>query len=270
MDARKKNNQELVFSSKANVLKLLKNSLKKSKVEKLLYFTISEWREDEVEILRKIRNFFLSKVIIRSSAIGEDGLEKSEAGKFSSILNINPNSKTGLKNAIESVIASYEKKLNLNLKNQVLIQSQSKNVLISGVLFTRTPDLGSPYYVINYQEGNRTDSVTKGEIGNAIKIFRGIKHRRIPRKWRKLIRSIQEIEKTVHSNFLDIEFAVTKNEIIIFQVRPLTTGKHLDTYNLDSKIEKIIGENKTKIKKEYKKSNERITIFSDMADWNPA
>ena len=270
MDARKKNNQELVFSSKANVLKLLKNSLKKSKVEKLLYFTISEWREDEVEILRKIRKFFLSKVIIRSSAIGEDGLEKSEAGKFSSILNINPNSKTGLKNAIESVIASYEKKLNLNLKNQVLIQSQSKNVLISGVLFTRTPDLGSPYYVINYQEGNRTDSVTKGEIGNAIKIFRGIKHRRIPRKWRKLIRSIQEIEKTVHSNFLDIEFAVTKNEIIIFQVRPLTTGKHLDTYNLDSKIEKIIGENKTKIKKEYKKSNERITIFSDMADWNPA
>ena len=270
MDARKKNNQELFFSSKANVLKSLKNSLKKSKVEKLLYFTISEWREDEVEILRKIRKFFRSKVIIRSSAIGEDGLEKSEAGKFSSILNINPNSKTRLKNAIESVIASYEKNSNLNLKNQVLIQSQSKNVLISGVLFTRTPDLGSPYYVINYQEGKRTDSVTKGEISNAIKIFRGTKHRIIPRKWRKLIGAIQEIEKTVHSSFLDIEFAVTKNEIIIFQVRPLTTGKHFDTYNLDSKIKKIIGENKTKIKKEYKKSNERITIFSDMTDWNPA
>ena len=121
MNVRKKNNQELVFSSKANVLQSLQSNLKKSKIEKLLYFTISEWREDEVEILRKIRKFFLSKVIIRSSAIGEDGLEKSEAGKFSSILNINPNSKTGLKNAIESVIASYEKKLNLNLKNQVLI-----------------------------------------------------------------------------------------------------------------------------------------------------
>ena len=44
----------------------------------------------------------------------------------------------------------------------------------------------------------------------------------------------------------------------------------MDTYNLDLKIEKIIGENKAKIKKEYKKSNETITIFSDMADWNPA
>ena len=142
MNVRKKNNQELVFSSKANVLKLLKNSLKKSKVEKLLYFTISEWREDEVEILRKIRKNFLSRIIIRSSAIGEDGLEKSEAGKFLSILNINPNSKPKLKNAIESVIASYGK--NLNLKNQVLIQTQSKNVLTRGDLFTRTPDLGSP------------------------------------------------------------------------------------------------------------------------------
>ena len=268
MNVRKKNNQELVFSSKANVLQSLQSNLKKSKIEKLLYFTISEWREDEVEILRKIRKNFLSRIIIRSSAIGEDGLEKSEAGKFLSILNINPNSKTKLKNAIESVIASYGK--NLNLKNQVLIQSQSKNVLTSGVLFTRTPDLGSPYYVLNYQEGNRTDAITKGEIGNTIKIFRGINHRRVPRKWRKLMESIQEIEKTVHSNFLDIEFAITKYKIIIFQVRPLTTGKHLDTYNLDLKIEKIIGENKAKIKKEYKKSNETITIFSDMADWNPA
>ena len=152
----------------------------------------------------------------------------------------------------------------------MLIQSQSKNVLISGVLFTRTPDLGSPYYIINYEEGNRTNAVTKGEIGNTIKIFRGIKHKKIPRKWKKLIESIQEIEKIAHSSFLDIEFAVTKNKIIIFQVRPLTTGKHSDIFNLDSKIEKIIGKNKTQIKKEYRKSNERITIFSDMADWNPA
>ena len=91
MNVRKKNNQELVFSSKANVLQSLQSNLKKSKIEKLLYFTISEWREDEVEILRKIRKNFLSRIIIRSSAIGEDGLEKSEAGKFLSILNINPN-----------------------------------------------------------------------------------------------------------------------------------------------------------------------------------
>ena len=72
--------------------------------------------------------------------------------------------------AINSVIASYNEKQNNNLENQILIQTQAKNISISGVCFTKTPDLGSPYYVINYDEGESTTGVTDGLVNQTIKI----------------------------------------------------------------------------------------------------
>ena len=66
-------------------------------------------------------------------------------------MNINPKLRNTVKVSIESVIDSYTKKGNSNIKNQILIQTQTKIIKISGVIFTRTPDIGSPYYIINYE-----------------------------------------------------------------------------------------------------------------------
>ncbi len=260
------------FKSKSLTLKLLKKQLKKSKIEDIFDFTVEQWINNENLILQKITKSFSTNIIIRSSAIGEDSIEKSQAGNYLSILDIDPKSKSKVKSSIQSVINSYKNKKNFNKKNQILIQTQTKNIKISGVIFTRTPDIGSPYYIVNYETTGATDGVTKGVVNNTIKIFRNSKLNKSQRIWKSLLDSIKEIEQVVNNSLLDIEFGITKsNKVVIFQVRPITT---INSKNIieDSKIEKLIESSKKQFnKKNYKKSLfGKYTVFSDMADWNPA
>ena len=262
-----------LFKTKADTLKQLVKLVEQSKIEKIYVFTVEEWQSSQTTILKYISNNFNKKIIVRSSAVGEDSATSSEAGSYESILNVNVSSKREISNAINSVISSYKIKNNRNNQNQILIQSQTLNIVISGVVFTRTPDVGSPYFVINFEEGKLTTGVTKGSIGNTIKIFRKINHKLIPQKWANLIVSIKEIEKIVNSDKLDIEFGITKNnQVVIFQVRPLTSIKRKSKDIPDNDVSKII----LKSKKQFKKLNNPLqlysnkTIFSDMADWNPA
>ena len=98
------------FSSKSNVLKSLQKSLKKSKIEKIYDFSVLNWAKNEKAILNEISNNFQSKIIVRSSAIGEDSVNSSEAGSYESILNVPSNSKNKIKSAINSIISSYNQK----------------------------------------------------------------------------------------------------------------------------------------------------------------
>ena len=164
---------EQIFTSKSNVLKFLENKIKFSKIEKNYDFTIEQWNKNKKIIIKEISEKFKSKkIIIRSSAIGEDSLEKSEAGNYDSILNINSESTINVKNAINKVIKSYELKNNSNLNNQILIQTQTQNIKLSGVVMTHAGNLGAPYYVINYEVGPSSIGVTSGKIGSTIKIFK--------------------------------------------------------------------------------------------------
>ena len=264
---------EEIFTSKAATLKILKNKLRKSKIEKLYNFTVNEWITDPNRILGIISKTFTShQIIIRSSALDEDTWESSHAGYYESILNVNTKSKKLISQAINSVIKSYKKNGNENIQNQILIQEQAKNISYSGVIFTRTPNHGKPYYVINYERGSSTDGVTKGEISDTIKIFRGINLLKLPRHWNFLLKSVREIERVTKYDNLDIEFGITKKyNIIIFQVRPLVSIKEKNMIST-----KIIEKHIAQLKKEFNdKSNAKLlpgdyTIFSDMTDWNPA
>ena len=262
-----------LFKTKADTLKQLTELVKQSKIEKIYAFTVKEWQRSRITILKHISSNFNKKIIVRSSAVGEDSTISSKAGSYESILNVSTSSKKEISNAINSVISSYEIKNNNNNNNQILIQNQTLNVVISGVIFTRTPDVGSPYFVINFEEGNLTTGVTKGSINNTVKIFRKINPKLISKKWTCLIISVKEIEKIVNSDKLDIEFGITKNnQVVLFQVRPLTSIKEKSKNIPDHDISKIV----LKSKKQFKKLNNfhhvlgNKTVFSDMADWNPA
>ena len=262
-----------LFKTKADTLKQLTELVKQSKIEKIYAFTVKEWQRSRITILKHISSNFNKKIIVRSSAVAEDSTISSKAGSYESILNVNTSSKKEITNAINSVISSYEIKNNNNNDNQILIQNQTLNVVISGVIFTRTPDVGSPYFVINFEEGNLTTGVTKGSINNTVKIFRKINPKLISKKWACLIISVKEIEKIVNSDKLDIEFGITKNnQVVLFQVRPLTSIKEKSKNIPDHDISKIV----LKSKKHFKKLNNfhhvlgNKTVFSDMADWNPA
>ncbi len=269
---KKSTRTNFLFKTKADTLKQLTGLVKQSKIEKIYAFTVEEWQRSRIGILKHISSNFNKKIIVRSSAVGEDSTISSKAGSYESILNVNTSSKKEITNAINSVISSYEIKNNNN-NNKILIQNQTLNVVISGVIFTRTPDIGSPYFVINFEEGNITTGVTKGNINNTVKIFRRINPKIIPEKWTRLIISVKEIEKIVDSDKLDIEFGITKNDqVVLFQVRPLTSIREKSKNIPDHDISKIV----LNSKKQFKKLNKphhilgNKTVFSDMADWNPA
>ena len=106
----------LLFTTKANTLKFLQNKLSKSKIEPLFDFTVLEWKQNSNNIVNSIfKKFINQKIIIRSSAKGEDSFDNSQAGSYLSILNINSNKKSEIKNSINSVNQSYLKKNNLHL-----------------------------------------------------------------------------------------------------------------------------------------------------------
>ena len=257
-------NRKNIFTSKANALDFFQKRVKKSKIEKMYVFNHNEWLNNSEIILDEIQKKFSGRIVIRSSALGEDSLEKSDAGKYKSILGIHIKKRNSVKYGIKNVIASYKIDKKKSKPHQILIQKQTTNAITSGVVFTRTPDNGSPYYVINYEDGKRTDTITSGMIGNTIKIFRDISTRNIPKKWRKLIFAIKEIEMLANNSKLDLEFAITNKEIVIFQVRPLTMIRESIDSKISNKVSSEIKKNQNKMMK-YKE-----TIFSNMTDWNPA
>ena len=188
------------FSSKSSTLKFLYKNLKKSKIEKIYDFSVQDWNQNQKNIIKDIqKKFSSSEIIIRSSALGEDSIKKSQAGNYDSILNIDTSLTHKIKNGVNCVIKSYIKKGNTNTNNLILIQTQSKNIIFSGVVFTRSSDSGLPYFIINYEENGSTVGVTKGLVNNSIKISRNTNLRTLPTNWSTLIKSIFEIEELLNS-----------------------------------------------------------------------
>jgi len=268
-----KNTNNFKFQTKSETLKFLKKRVKKSKIENIFDFTIEDWNHDKIKILQKICLKFNSKIIVRSSAKGEDSIEKSEAGSYESILNVNSNSKKDVQKAISMVIQSYELQGNRNLQNQVLVQNQTTDVITSGVVLTRESKQGLSYFIINFEDSNLTDGVTKGKSNNIIRIFRNISILQIPEKWKNLVLAIREIEKIISINYLDIEFGINgKKEVIVFQVRPITSIRNKLENQNEEITQKIINDLKKRFtdKQESKNILGKKTFFSDMTDWNPA
>ena len=266
-----KNKSKHIFNSKALVLEFLQKKIKKSSIEKIMYFTVEDWKTDQKKLLYQIKKTFSfsEKIIIRSSALGEDSTENSFAGAYSSILGISPKSETSIKNGIKNVIKSYESSSNFNPKNQILIQNQTKSVYLSGVVFTRTTESGAPYYIINYELGGTTTKTTQGISNKVLKVYRNTKTSKLNKNWKLLLSSIKELEKVCNSDYLDIEFCITNSQkVIIFQVRPITTiesdhNLHLTNFsqNIDS-IKKKYSE----LTKKRKNISGKTTIFSDISD----
>jgi len=263
-------NKNNVVSTKAKTLDSLRQILTKSKIERPIIFTVEEWNKDKESVLRKVQQAFKNdKLVVRSSAIGEDSFTESMAGKFESILNVNASEREEVSHSIQKVIDSYKKNGEVKNNDQVLIQRHVENISMSGVIFTRESNQGSPYYVINYDDATgSTDSVTKGVEHKTVKISYFYNKGAHLQKWESLLDAVFELEKVLPEFPLDIEFGVTNtNEIIFFQVRPLTTK----IVNEHKKQDYLVKKNLNLVKENYSLSGDYgHKIFSDMSFWNPA
>ena len=163
-----------IFETKANTLKVLEKNVKKAIILPQFSFTVSQWTAGK----KNINNIWFNrpkwsfqKLIIRSSSLNEDGNDESKAGKYLSVKNVF--SDRNINVAINQVIDMFELGSD---HDQVFIQPMLQDIKISGVAFTKDPNNGSFYYIVNYDDhSGKSDTVTSG-YGKNLKIFYHIKY----------------------------------------------------------------------------------------------
>lgn len=258
------------FGTKAETLERLRHKVKTAKILPLTKFTIGHWMENQEECCKYAASLAdkNNTFIVRSSALNEDTCTGSQAGKYDSVLHV-ANNKKEIIAAVDQVISSFGEN---NIENQIFIQPMLDAVKCSGVAFTIEPNTGGNYYVINYDDKTgATNSVTSG-TGTEMKLFYQFKGKdcSLP-VMSQVCRCLKELEDIMDQANLDVEFAITKEEILyILQVRPLCVGKRTVTCEEQKKALNGIWQ-KIKNENTYKPFlHGRRVIYGVMPDWNPA
>lgn len=259
------------FSTKAQTLEQIAPRLKSAAVLPLIHFSVAEWSKNPRAVLDRIeaQPWHRDAVIIRSSALSEDGAAGSLAGHFLSIANVKGQAAT--KDAIEKVIASY--KDSQRPDNRVLVQPMLGDVALSGVAFSRDPNTGSAYVVVNYETAGDTTAVTGGRVGGLKTAFFW-KH--APAKPSgpvgAVVVLVLELEELFGDAPLDVEFACDRGgRLYLLQVRPLAMrapalmDSAKETESLASIAAKIDSANRP-----HPFLHGRRTVYGVMPDWNPA
>lgn len=263
-------NQINNFLSKGQTLKNIK--IKNLIIPKIFLFKVNEFKLKKNYFVKQIQNKFKNKIIIRSSNFIEDGKSDSFAGYFESVLNVDSQNSKEIISSIEKVINSYK---NYNSKkNEILIQPMIQNTNISGVITTCDLKNASPYYVIDINYGKDTTAVTSGKK-NTKQIIIPRSRKSLNNPYKKIIWLADKLEKKFNNSYLDIEFAIKKNKIYLFQVRPISkkiinsTKNKLTEKDLEISLKKI--EKKIiKLQKKHPNLLGDTTFFGVMPDWNPA
>lgn len=265
-------------TSKAQTLKRLKDKISLFKVPELEIFDTAIFSTCPDDVLCQIKNIFSGRaVVIRSSAVDEDGTKNTFAGEYDSVLNVSSNDSEAIRTAIETVIASYERKGPRTGGDEVIVQEMVLNASMSGVVFTHDLNTGAPYYVINYDDvSGLTNTVTSGEgeyANRTLYIHRGAPHSLRSERFQRLMLAIQEVEQIMGSQFLDVEFALGKDFTpYLLQVRAITTqpnwnravAKRIDAalrgiqVFVRGRLQPMVGVYGS------------TTVLGQMPDWNPA
>lgn len=268
----KRKTEKKRISTKADTLFALRSLIRESVIEEMYILRVRDYQSHREEVCHEIAKQFKGRrIVVRSSSSAEDSYQRSNAGHYKSILDVDSSSEKEIMEAVDAVIASYRKDIKDPEEEQVLIQRQAVDVAYSGVIFTRDIQSSRPYYLINYDETGSTDSVTGGEAGRTIRVIRNVKEENLKSPWRELLRAVRELEHIMEGLALDIEFAVnTENQVILFQMRPLVASyKQGHTYD-DPAFFGLL-ENAGLM---YEHHRNAVTgtpmMLSDMAFWNPS
>jgi choline kinase len=261
-----------VLGTKAESLERLRSMSHGGEIAELVSFTWRDWLEDREGAVRTVLSTIGSdQLIVRSSALAEDGWHESAAGQFESILDVD-RTPAAIAAAVDEVFASYGSD---DMANQVLVQEMLRDVSMSGVVMTRTHTLGAPYYVINFDDStSRTDTVTGGGESRTVFLHRGSPvGRDLPPQLSEVLATVQSIEKLVGHDSLDIEFAVTADgRVHILQVRPIAVS-HAPGPIDDGKVAAALVATQRFLALRSSPTPSlvgRRTRLSVMADWNPA
>ncbi len=260
-----------IRKTKAETLEALAPLVQYARVLPQVRCSVAEWRADPSRILSDINaeTWGCGRLIVRSSAMSEDGAAKSLAGKYDSVLGVM--GVTAVANAIDQVIDSFGN--DLDDENQVFIQPMLEQVVMAGVAFSRSLG-GGPYFVINYDDcSGLTDRVTGG-LGENLKTFYCLKSRSdaCPSSLAPVVALLKELETLLHYDAIDVEFAITgEGQLYLLQVRPLTVGSRGGV--ADEQVDTAVADIEQKVEllsRPHPYLHGNRAIFGVMPDWNPA
>lgn len=265
-----------ILGTKAQTLSRLKQMVTLSRIEDQVSFTVKQWNQELSFWINKIQETLgKDRLIMRSSALSEDGFLNSSAGVYTSILDVHGNSILAIQEAVETVINSYPDN---DPNNEVLVQPMLSSVQASGVVFTRSLASGAPYYTVNYDDiSGSTESITNGtsEDDKTLIIRRDANElsKAIPENLQSLLPALREIEALLGYDSLDIEFAITaEHGLHILQVRPIAVD-HTFSDISDHEFYTLLGDAEAAFERQQLASpfvvGERA-LFGVMPDWNPA
>lgn len=260
------------FRGKAGTLEALAPLLTAGQILPLQRFTTERWRREPEDVLTSICGLFGDqRLIVRSSTQAEDQDVCSGAGVYESIANVH--GQVALGEAIARVVASYSSD---DGADEVLVQPMASHVLACGVAMTRDPETGLPYYVVNFTLGEGTNGVTAGS--ESVHSFVALKSakRLEPIALRGLFGLLGELERLTGRDGLDVEFAITSEGPVLFQVRPMTAGCRGGGGERpsDAELQAILATEAARIASlaDTVRPNgvEIPALFGLMPDWNPA
>lgn len=268
---------KFVIGTKAETLERLRRMMKTATILEQFRFNVEDWLSNKDDVVDGIlKQFPKGKVVIRSSALAEDSWKNSMAGCFHSETGVEL-SREKLIRSIERVIQSFIASKETNELNQIFVQPYLENLKLSGVLFTRDIQSGAPYVVINYDRNeDSADSITSGkarQLNKAI-FYKNFENLGSGPDVKRLLPVVQELEKLIGYDFLDVEFAVDKNDdCFVLQVRPTVVcspiNKAVNDDDISGELQNISKFVEYLLKRKPNLSG-KTTVLGNMPDWNPA
>lgn len=241
--------------------------------------TLAEWQSARETVLERVAQAFSpAKLVVRSSVVGEDGLHKSFAGQYLSLLDVPSDRSERLAAAIDEVVDSYRTQSRSLLgDDEVLIQPQVTDVLSSGVLLTRDTRAGGPYFLLNEDRATgRSDSVTAGDT-NAITqryiAWSAAESPRLDDETRRLLGIARQLMRLSCLDALDLEYIIDRQgRIYILQVRPLAAARD-KAESADADVLDMLEGATAFVDAQMRPQAGMLgasTVFGVMPDWNPA
>ncbi|TDL79402.1 phosphoenolpyruvate synthase [Palleronia sediminis] len=260
-----------ILSTKARTLGNLEGRLAAARVLPQVSFTAAEWERDRAGRLAAVADAFgpEAAVIVRSSALSEDGNAASNAGAYSSILDVR--GAAALAGAVDEVLASYRPAAP---EDEVLVQPMLSGVAVSGVAFTHDPGTNAPYRVISLHRGSDTAAITAGRGGAETHVVaRGAPPDAAAEAVRPVLALLDELEALMPGRPLDIEFAaLTDGALYLLQARPLVLADARETMpeaEHRAVLDRIAARVAT-LQRPHPYLCGQSTVFGVMPDWNPA
>lgn len=265
---------KFLLKGKGKTLENLKKISHKSKFLDQVIFTSHDWHQNPEKQYEKVRKIIKSpRLAIRSSSHKEDGFLASNAGVFTSHLDIPLDDFNAFSDAVEATIDSY--KNGYSTADHILVQPYIDNATIHGVVFTRT-HFGGPYYVFNYSYDNDTSAITGGttDSSQTCYFYRNADTSYLHKDLYPIYESIQEIEEIIGYDELDIEFIYdNQGTCYIVQVRPQVSHKHEvigASTACSEALETVTNQFNATSPTQEKLFDGLPPIYAVMPDWNPA